>query len=309
MLIKNKSLYFFFFLFFIISFFININKVLAATINFSPISGTYNVGDTIKIKVIVSSDKSINAVSGKISFSNDLLSLTSLSKSSSIVDLWAQEPSFSNSTGTASFEGVILNGFMGNTGNIITLIFKAKSIGIASLKFSNVSILANDGNGTDIFSGDLFIGSINIEKNNKVDKQEPEAKKIEEIGTVEKITNITKNVVEKIEEVEVSNNLPNNSLLITIIIILGTLLNLSIIYTFLLFIKLKKRFKEKLLRTEVAVDKNFKNLEKEIDSEIIDKSRLKDDKINITQESDVFEEVVNTEGKIIKEIEEIKEEI
>jgi len=315
MLIKNKNLYFFFlFLFFLVSFFININKVFAATVNFSPISGTYNVGDTIKIKVNVSSDRSINAVASSVYFSSDVLSLTSISKSSSIVSLWAQEPSFSNKTGLASFEGVILSGYAGNAGNIVTLVFKAKSVGVATLRFSNVSILANDGNGTDIFSGSLFTASINIEKAIKIPsvKKETTASNCEGNANIEKqestVACVAINAVEKIKEVEVSNNLPNNSLLITVIIVFIIVLSFITIYLFILVFRLKRYLKNKLLKTENVVLKNFKSLEKDIESKIADQKGSKSTKIS-KEEDDILEEVIDTEEKIIKEVEKIEDDL
>lgn len=301
MLKKTKRSYLYFvFLFFFLFFLITSNQVLAATVNFSPSSSTYHVGDTIRIKVVVSSDSSINAVSNNISFSNDLLSLTSLSKSSSIVSLWAQEPSFSNTTGTVSLEGVILNGYNGSSGHIITLIFKAKSVGIATLKFSDVSILANDGNGTDLFSGALSTGTINIEKAIKIEKPEKETKPIDTI----------ENVIEKIEEVEISNELPDNSLLISIIILLVIILCFIVISVFLLIFKLKKYLKNRLLKIKKIIDKNFKNLEKEIKLEIKDSKQKEVNKmVQDNKKDDIMKEVIDTEDKIIEEIEKIEEEL
>ncbi len=67
------------------------------------------------------------------------------------MSLWAQEPSFSNINGTATFEGVAFNpGYTGSSGKIITLNFRAKTAGTATLSISGGSVLANNGNGTEI---------------------------------------------------------------------------------------------------------------------------------------------------------------
>ena len=82
----------------------------AATLYFSPASGSHPVGKAISVSVFVSStDQAINAVSGVVSFPKDKLEVTGLSKGGSILSLWVQEPSFSNGAGTASFEGIVLN--------------------------------------------------------------------------------------------------------------------------------------------------------------------------------------------------------
>jgi hypothetical protein len=136
--------------------------VTAASLYFSPSSGSYAVGSAFSVSVYASSaDQAMNAASGVVSFPQDKLEVTSLSKSGSIFSLWVQEPSFSNSVGAINFEGIVLNpGFTGSGGKIFTINFKAKSAGTAVLNFSSGSALANDGQGTNILGG---MGSANYQ--------------------------------------------------------------------------------------------------------------------------------------------------
>jgi hypothetical protein len=124
----------------------------AAYLSVFPASGSYSVGDSFSINILVSSpDQSVNAVSGSLIFPADKLQVTSISKTGSVVNFWVQEPSYSNSVGTLDFEGVILNpGFTGAGGRIITVSFKSKASGIASLSFASGSVLANDGTGNSV---------------------------------------------------------------------------------------------------------------------------------------------------------------
>ena len=126
----------------------------AATLYVSPGTGTYRVGQTFTVTIGVSSpDQAVNAVSGVVRFPNNLLQLTSLSKSG-VVSLWVQDPTFSQAAGTASFEGVILNpGYKGGGGKLITLTFRAKATGDATVSLASGQVLANDGQGTNILSG------------------------------------------------------------------------------------------------------------------------------------------------------------
>lgn len=125
----------------------------AASLYLSPSSGSYTLGKSFSVSVYVSSpDTAVNAISGVVSFPADKLQVVSLAKSSTI-SLWVQEPSFSNSQGSVSFEGIVLNpGFTGSAGKIITINFKTKNVGDANLTFSSGSVLANDGQGTNIIS-------------------------------------------------------------------------------------------------------------------------------------------------------------
>jgi len=129
--------------------------VYAATLNFSPPSETYNIGSKFSVNITVnSSEQAMNAASGVVSFPWDKLEVVSVSKTGSILSLWPAEPSFSNSAGTVNFEGIALNpGYTGASGKILTITFRARSAGTASLSFSSGSVLANDGTGTNILNG------------------------------------------------------------------------------------------------------------------------------------------------------------
>ena len=127
----------------------------AADLSFSNPADSYKEGSKFTVSVYVDSiDQAMNAVDGAVSFPVNTLEVVSISKVGSIFSLWAQEPSFSNSAGTVNFEGVVLNpGFIGSRGKILTITFRAKNVGQANLSFSSGSVLANDGEGTNILQG------------------------------------------------------------------------------------------------------------------------------------------------------------
>lgn len=135
-------------------FFLSPQDAHAARILLSPSSGSYGANEAFSIDVYLSSpDQSSNAVSGIISFPPAITQVASISKSGSIVNMWAQEPAFSNSEGTVSFEGVVFNpGFTGSSGKIFSIVFRGRQAGEAVLTFISGSVLANDGNGTEIGS-------------------------------------------------------------------------------------------------------------------------------------------------------------
>ncbi|MFA4937367.1 MAG: cohesin domain-containing protein [Patescibacteria group bacterium] len=139
----------------------------AATLNLSPSSVGIKTGSTFNITVSVSSsDQAMNAASGAISFPIDKLEVTSVSKSSSIISLWVQEPSFNNSSGGILFEGIVLNpGYKGAGGRLISISFKTKAAGTADITFSSGSVLANDGKGTNILTG---LGRVEVSINPEV---------------------------------------------------------------------------------------------------------------------------------------------
>ena len=129
--------------------------VVAATVYLSPSLGTYSVGSSVTIGVYVTSaDQAMNAASGVVTFPADKLQVTSLNKASSVFNFWVQEPSYSNADGTVRYEGVVLNpGFKGTAKRILAITFKVRVAGTARLAFSQASVLANDGQGTNILTG------------------------------------------------------------------------------------------------------------------------------------------------------------
>lgn len=126
-----------------------------ASIYLSPSSGTHAVGKTFNVGVYVSSDaQSMNAATASLSYPSNLLQAVSIGKGGSIVNLWLQEPSFSNGTGTARLEGIVLNpGYQGKSGLLLTVTFKAIAAGTADVRITTGEVLANDGQGTNILSG------------------------------------------------------------------------------------------------------------------------------------------------------------
>lgn len=93
----------------------------------------------------------INAVSGEISYDQNILELVSISNANSIIPLWVESPSNKNSD-SVSFSGIVPGGF-GGQGKIISLIFKSKkevSDVVKAVQINNIEILRNDGSGTII---------------------------------------------------------------------------------------------------------------------------------------------------------------
>ena len=127
----------------------------AARLFLTPTSNTFSpVGQTVSVSVVLSStDQPANAVSGVLTFPPNKFQVVSLSKTSSILSLWVEEPTYSNIAGTISFQGIVPNpGYQGGRGIVLIATLKAVAAGPASISFSQASVLANDGSGTDILT-------------------------------------------------------------------------------------------------------------------------------------------------------------
>lgn len=165
---KTKITIFTFFLCSVFLFLPFTSYAAGASLYFSPSSKSYKVGKNFTVSIFVSSkDQAMNAAQGSLIFPTDKLKVVSVSKSGTIIDLWTQEPSFSNSAGTVNFEGIVLNpGFKGSSGKIISITFNAKAVGDAVVSFASGSVLANDGQGTGILTN-FGNGRFNIESEKK----------------------------------------------------------------------------------------------------------------------------------------------
>lgn len=126
--------------------------VSAASLYVSPQSGSYSSGKTFSARIRVSSSQSINAISGTLKYPTDKLQVTSVSKFGSLLTLWIEDPTYDNTGGTVSFEGVVPNpGFSGD-GLVAVVTFKVVGTGSATVSLSGASVLANDGSGTDVLT-------------------------------------------------------------------------------------------------------------------------------------------------------------
>ena len=106
------------------------------------------------MKIFVNTDgKIINNTEATIQFPVDMLEVISTTKSSSIFSLWVEELNFSNKTGIITLNGGIPDpGYIGQSGYIATVTFKAKKAGTASVIFTDGAVRENDGLGTNILS-------------------------------------------------------------------------------------------------------------------------------------------------------------
>jgi len=128
------------------------NTALGASTLFFTKPSFVSEGDRVTVFLrIKATEESINAISGVVTFSENLLTPISVSKDASIINLWTGEPKITR--GKISFEGVILNpGFNGSNGLVLKIIFEAKNTGVALFNFSEGAILANDGLGSNVLA-------------------------------------------------------------------------------------------------------------------------------------------------------------
>jgi len=127
--------------------------VRSATLYLLPQSQTVYQGDTFLVEVKLDTEgEEINTVEGYLNFPQDKLEIIDIGVGGSILNLWPENPSYSNQTGEISFLGGIPKGFKGE-GKLASTTFRVlprvDPRQSASITFKeNSKILLNDGKGT-----------------------------------------------------------------------------------------------------------------------------------------------------------------
>lgn len=126
----------------------------AASLSITPSSVSVATDNIFTVRVVTNTlGKSINNAEAILQFPKDVVEVVSVSKSTSIFSLWVEDPTYSNAAGTVSFNGGLASpGYNGTSGTIVSITFKAKKPGAASLILSDAAVRENDGLGTDILS-------------------------------------------------------------------------------------------------------------------------------------------------------------
>ncbi len=120
----------------------------AASYAFSPATGSYEVGKSFTVKVMVNAGgDAVNTGDATITYDSNLLTAVSAAKESAF-NLWVTEPTIK--AGTITFAGGGTTAISG-TKAIVTITFKAKAEGTATVAFSKATLLA--GAGQNVLSG------------------------------------------------------------------------------------------------------------------------------------------------------------
>lgn len=111
-------------------------------------SSTYHVGDTFQISVTLNTGgQSANTVSGYVKVPSGF-SVSDIRYGNSIISLWVTSPKYDGSGIT--FAGGTPGGYTGSSGPLFTFVLRATQEGTFTIPSSDVKILLNDGQGTEI---------------------------------------------------------------------------------------------------------------------------------------------------------------
>ncbi len=125
-----------------------------ATLSLKPSNNTILINNFVTVDFNVSSTtQAVNTYSSIITFDKTYLKPISINKNGSICTIYIEDPEFNNNTVTYIC-GHPNPGYKGSSGKIGSITFQAIKEGKTTISIDqNSRVLANDGNGTDIFTG------------------------------------------------------------------------------------------------------------------------------------------------------------
>jgi len=122
-----------------------------ASLRLEPVSGLATIGDTFTVTIVTDSKIPINVWQGVLTYDTNIIEIDRISYNTSVADLWAEEPWYSNGDGTLTFIGGTTNagGFIGK-GTLLTITFITVEPGNAKIAFKEKTILQHDGLGSTV---------------------------------------------------------------------------------------------------------------------------------------------------------------
>lgn len=108
------------------------------------------VGEPFTINIVVESSTPVNVFTGELQFDESVLAVDSISYNTSIADLWAETPWYSNGEGTLNFIGgtTVAGGFTGE-GSLMSVVFRPVATGEVVVTMTDARVLKHDGIGSD----------------------------------------------------------------------------------------------------------------------------------------------------------------
>jgi len=144
---KNQKLKFFFATYIL---FFTATSVFAARVSFDTESRLFSNDQEFLLEIFLDTEgESLNAIDGKVLFSNNLLEVKEIRDGNSSINFWIERPNISN-LNTITFSGVTPGGLFGKKALLFSVVFRTKISGSGKIEIDGLSVLKNDGKGTKV---------------------------------------------------------------------------------------------------------------------------------------------------------------
>lgn len=129
--------------------FFPLSIISAQSIELQSEDGTFAIGDSFLIKVILNSNgNQINSLGGIISIPSDLFDVVAIETGNSLISLWTESPKYIENEGKINFSGGLIGGYSGTSEPVFSFILQAKKEGSGKIFFEEFDAFLNDGKGT-----------------------------------------------------------------------------------------------------------------------------------------------------------------
>lgn len=130
---------------------IPLNRITVSEMRIEPLDAVVEVNKSFDIEIVVDSKTPVNVFAGELRFDPTVLRIKLIDYNTSIADLWAELPWYSNGEGTLTFGGgtTKTGGFKG-IDTLIRVTFETINTGKGVISINNPRILLHDGLGTDV---------------------------------------------------------------------------------------------------------------------------------------------------------------
>ena len=119
----------------------------AANIFFSADNNSFPAGEDFLMEIFMDTEgEGINAVEGKLVYTNDLIEIKEIRDGSSSINFWIERPRIYQ-PGIVVFSGITPGGVSGKN-LLFGIVFHAQKTGQGSINFDETKVLKNDGEGT-----------------------------------------------------------------------------------------------------------------------------------------------------------------
>jgi len=115
---------------------------------FSGPAGDVAHGSEFPVKILLDSDRALNAYSISLSYTTEYLEVVNINNGRSVIDIWQNQPLAKD--GKIELNGGSISPFQGQGGELLTVNFRAIKEGAAELSFATPAFYLADGKGTRI---------------------------------------------------------------------------------------------------------------------------------------------------------------
>jgi hypothetical protein len=107
------------------------------------------IGDTVSLDLVAQADEPINVIGATVVIPTQFVELLEVSKSTSVIDLWSEEPTLTKDALTFS-GGIMRSGGLVGSGNVLTLLIRPHTEGVATFTLQDSKMYAHDGTGREV---------------------------------------------------------------------------------------------------------------------------------------------------------------